>query len=103
MSIRNELRKNKAIMQIGGHGLHGKERFAPDTRHMIVCDITRGEASLTGPGGRIRIFLSDEGYGRAVESEKHGNIVIVRYYRVRNGDLIYQPRKAKHQQLEMDI
>jgi len=76
-----------------------KIRYASDTRHMIICDTTQNKVANV----RVRIFLSDEGYDRAIQSEKHGNIDIVRHYRVRNGNLIYQPHKTKHQQLELNI
>lgn len=66
------------------------ERFAEDTRHMIVFDVLEWACPVGEKGERIRIFLTAESYHKALESEKHGEMIIRTYTKVRNGRLTYE-------------
>jgi len=94
MTIKDELRQARVFKPIIGQGISDIQRFAEDTRHMIVFDVLMNESPVGFQGERIRVFLSDEGYSRAIESEKHGDILITRHYRVCKGELIYTPHKT---------
>jgi len=62
-------------------------RFRTETRHMIVFGVITDECPVGFSGERICIFLSDEGYESAVNSEKRGEMTIWKHYSVRKGDL----------------
>ena len=75
-SIRRQLAAAKAqepIMQ--GHDLSGKERFRPETRHMITLEVQK-DCFVGFKGERFRFYLSDEGYRNAKHSEQEGEIRI---------------------------
>ena len=40
-------------------------------------------------GERTRLFLSDKGYEKALDSQAKGQIKILSHAKVRNGDLLY--------------
>ena len=95
-SIRQRLAAAKLqepIMQ--GHDLSGRERFQPDTRHMIVLDVLNNDSPVGFKGERYRFFLSDGRYRNAVESEKRGEIKIRSHAAVVSGKL-YPDKKAEH-------
>ena len=89
MTIKEQLRQPGRGREITGHDIMALERFAEDTRHMIVFDIYAWECPVGVKGERIRSFLNDEGYTKALESEGRGEMKIVRHARVRRGDLYY--------------
>ena len=70
MSIREQLQNMpERGKEITGHELMALERFAEDTRHMIVFDVLTWECPVGDKGKRVRIFLTDAGYKQALESE----------------------------------
>jgi len=103
MSIRNRLSKERQIRAIGGHGVMHSQRFAEDTRHMIVFDVLTDESEVGTNGNRMRAFLSDDGYERAERIEGRGDIVIIRRYRVSKGDLTYIPHKTNRENKQMEM
>ena len=75
-SIRQRLAAAKAQEQIlQGHDLSGKERFRPETRHMIMVEVQK-QCFVGFKGERFRFYLSDEGYRNAKRSEQEGEIKI---------------------------
>ena len=62
------------------------ERYAPDTRHMVILNVVKDYAGYK-PGGRVRQFLTDEGYNEAVTADAQGNVKIIRHATVRMGEL----------------
>jgi len=72
MSIKNQLRQPGRKKQIDGHGMTAPERYAPDTRHMVILNVIK---SYDGhkPGGRVRQFLTDEGYNEVMQTDAQGN------------------------------
>jgi len=71
--------------EIKGHTIDGLERFMEDTRHMLVFDVLMWEC----PGDRMRLFLTDEGYQEALESQKRGEMKIIRHAKIINGSIHY--------------
>ena len=59
-----------------GHDIMALERFADDTRHMIVFDVVSGDSDLGDPGDRMRLFLTDEGYRKLQGEQDRGNVKI---------------------------
>jgi hypothetical protein len=89
MSIKDQLQQPGKGKKTTGQDIEALERFGEDTRHMIVFDVIAWECPVGVKGGRVRIFLTDEGYRKAVESEGRGEMKIVRHARVRKGDIFY--------------
>ncbi len=95
-SIRRRLAAAKVqepIMQ--GHDLSGKERFRPETRHMITLEVQK-DCFVGFKGERFRFYLSDEGYRNAKHSEQEGEIRIKSHAAVVAGKL-YPDKKPRQQ------
>jgi len=88
MSIKNDLRQPGCGKRIDGHSLTAPERYAPDTRHMVILDVVKDYAGHK-PGGRVRQFLTDEGYNEVTTADASGNVKIIRHARVRVGEMDY--------------
>ena len=96
-SIRQRLAAAKAQEQIlQGHDLSGKERFRPETRHMIMVEVQK-QCFVGFKGERFRFYLSDEGYKNAKRSEQEGEIKIKSHAAVVDGKL-YPDKKPKQQE-----
>ena len=98
MSIKNDLKKPGLGKAITGADIMDIQRFAEDTRHMIVFDVITWDCPVGDKGERVRIFLTDEGYTKALESEVRGEMKIVRHARVRKGDIFYDAPECDHEQ-----
>jgi len=88
-SIRADLRTTGRGKEITGHELMDIARFGEDTRHMIVFDVITWECPVGDKGERVRIFLTDEGYTKALQSQERGEIKIIRHARVRRSELYF--------------
>ena len=88
-SIRASLQEARSVKEITGHDLMDIARFFEDTRHMIVFDVFAWECPVGDKGERVRIFLTDEGYKKALEAQKRGEMKIIRHARVKRGDLYF--------------
>lgn len=99
MSIKEQLQNTpERGKEITGHELMALERFAEDTRHMILFDVLTWDCPVGDKGNRVRIFLTDEGYRQALESEGRGEMKIVRHARVRRSDIFYDAPERDHEQ-----
>jgi len=98
MSIRNQLQQPGRSKEITGQGIMDLQRFAEDTRHMIIIDVLTWDCPVGDKGERIRIFLTDEGYKQALESEGRGEMKIIRRARVRRGDISYEAPERDHEE-----
>ncbi|MCL2817646.1 MAG: DUF5720 family protein [Clostridiales bacterium] len=96
-SIKEQLRQPWSGKEITGHGIMDIARFSADTRHMIVFDVLTVVCPVGEKGKRVRIFLTDEGYANALESEGRGEMKIVRHARVRKGDIFYTAPEHDHE------
>lgn len=61
----------------------------PDEQHMIIFDVLTHDSPVGWKGERTRLFLSDKGYEKALDSQAKGQIKILSHAKVRNGDLLY--------------
>jgi len=84
-----EARKKSGAAKLAGHDIMDLERFAPDTRHMIVFDVLTHESPIGFKGEKTRTFLTDHGYERSLENERLGHIKIRNHARVTAGHLRY--------------
>ena len=98
MSIREQLKAAPEYgKKITGHDIMDISRFLEDTRHMIVFDVLNYECPVGDKNERIRIFLSDKGYEQAKESEKRGEMKIIRHARICRGDLFFDLPSRAHE------
>jgi hypothetical protein len=98
MSIKEQLRQTpEPGKPITGQDIETVERFAEDTRHMIVFDILTWDCPGGNKGERVRVFLNDAGYTQALESEGRGEMRIVRHARVRRGEIFYDAPEHDHE------
>ncbi|MEA5056668.1 MAG: DUF5720 family protein [Anaerotignum propionicum] len=88
-----EARKKSGAAKLAGHDIMDLERFAPDTRHMIVFDVLTHESPVGCKGEKTRAFLSDLGYNRALENERLEHIKIRNHAKVRAGNLYYDHKE----------
>lgn len=93
-----ELMEKKRIQagakEYSGHTYMALERFADDTKHMIIFDVLTKDSPVGWKGERTRLFLTDAGYQKSLENEKKGHIKILSHARVAHGDLYYDRKEA---------
>lgn len=77
-----------------GHDIMALERFADDTRHMIVFDVLSGDSDIGDSGDRMRLFLTNEGYRRLQGEQERGNVKIRKHARVFPGGRLSYDRKG---------
>lgn len=84
-----EARQQSGAAKLAGHDIMALERFDPETRHMIVFDVLSHESPVGFKGDRMRLFLTDAGYSRALENQDKGFIKIRNHAKVLSGNLHY--------------
>ena len=84
-----ETRIRAGAQNYKGHDYMDLARFDTNTRHMIIFHVLTHDSPVGDKGDRMRLFLSDKGYQKALENEKHGNIQILSHAKVLRGNLIY--------------
>ena len=65
------------------------ERFDPEVTHMIVFDVLSRESSVGDKGERMRLFLTEAGYKKALENQDRSFIRILNHAKVSQGHLRY--------------
>jgi hypothetical protein len=98
MSTKNDLKQPGRGREITGHDIMALERFMENVTRMIIFDVLTWDCPVGDKGERVRIFLSDEGYIKAVESEGRGEMKIIRRARVRKGDIFYDAPERDHEE-----
>lgn len=89
----DEARKKSGEPVLEGHDIMALERFGEDTRHMIVFDVLSHSSPVGDKGERMRLFLTDAGYKKALESQSRGECKILRHAKVSKGDIFYDHPK----------
>lgn len=84
-----EARQQSGAAKLAGHDIMALERFDPDTRHMIVFDVLSHESPMGWKGEKMRLFLTDAGYSKALENQDKGFIKIKNHAKVIAGNLRY--------------
>lgn len=84
-----EARQQSGAQKLAGHDIMALERFDPDTRHMIVFDVLSHESPMGWKGEKMRLFLTDAGYSKALENQDKGFIKIRNHAKVRSGHIHY--------------
>jgi hypothetical protein len=81
--------KQKQQPRNAGHELNDIARFMDSTRHMIIFEVLIENYPVAEKGEKVRLYLSETGYQNALQSQKRGEIKIVRHARVRKGELLH--------------
>lgn len=84
-----EMRLKAGAKEYAGHEYMDLNRFAPDTRHMIIFDVLTHESPVGDKGERMRLFLTDEGYQKSLANQERGHIKIFSHAKVVAGNLYY--------------
>ena len=88
-----ELMERKRIQdgakEYQGHTYMDLARFDEATKHMIIFDVLTNDSPVGWKGERTRLFLSDTGYEKALDSQEKGQIKILSHAKVRQGNLHY--------------
>ena len=84
-----EARQRSGAQKLSGHDIMALERFDSATRHMIVFDVLTHDSPVGWKGEKMRLFLTDTGYSKALENQEKGHIKIRNHAKVLSGDLHY--------------
>jgi len=82
-------RQESGAQKLEGHDIMALERFDPEVRHMIVFDVLSNESSIGDKGDRMRLFLAESGYQKALEDQGRSFIQILNHAKVLQGHLHY--------------
>lgn len=84
-----EARQKSGAERLAGHDIMALERFAPDTRHMVIFDVLSHESPVGNKGEHMRLFLTEQGYQKSLENQDKGHIKIKNHAKVMGGHLHY--------------
>lgn len=87
--LMEEMRIKAGAQNYRGHDYMDLARFDDKTRHMILFDVLTHHSPVGFKGERMRLFLSDTGYAKALENQQNGHIKIFSHAKVIGGDLFY--------------
>ena len=76
------VRQEPGAQKLEGHDIMALERFDPEVRHMIIFDVLSRESSIGDKGHRMRLFLTEVGYKKALESQDKSFIRILNHAKV---------------------
>ena len=77
--------------ELKGHNILAVKRFQDNTRRMIEFSCAYGS-----PGDEMRLFLTEDGYQTALQSQQRREIKIKRYARVIEGHILdFKPDKRR--------
>ena len=91
--LMEEMRQKAGAQNYHGHDYMDLERFAEDTRHMIIFDVLTNDSPVGWKGERTRLFLTEAGYQKSLENQEYGHIKILSHAKVRNGELFYDHKE----------
>ena len=66
--LMEEMRQKAGAQNYHGHDYMDLERFAEDTRHMIIFDVLTNASPVGWKGERTRLFLTEAGYQKSLEN-----------------------------------
>lgn len=82
-------RQESGARKLEGHDIMALERFDPEVAHMIVLDVLSRESHIGDKGDRMRLFLTEAGYKKALEDQGRSFIQILNHAKVSQGHLQY--------------
>ena len=75
--LMEEMRQTRAQDDCHGHDYMDLQRLCGNTRHMIIFDVLTHDSPVGWKGERTRLFLSEIGYEKALDSQAKGQIKIL--------------------------
>ena len=87
-----EARQRSGAEKLKGHDIMALERFDPEVRHMIVFDVLSYDAPVGDKGDKMRLFLTDAGYQKFLDSQERGEVKLKNHAKVSGGNLYYDRR-----------
>ena len=82
-------RQESGVRKLEGHDIMALERFDPEVTHMIVFDVLSSKSPIGDRGERMRLFLTETGYRKALENQDRSFIKILNHAKVAQGHLQY--------------
>lgn len=82
-------RQESGAQKLEGHDIMALERFDLEVTHMIVFDVLSRESPVGEKGDRMRLFLTEAGYKKALKNQGNQYIHIRNHARVIAGNLKY--------------
>ena len=87
-----EARQQSGAEKLKGHDIMGLERFDPEVKHMIVFDVLSYDSPVGDKGDKMRLFLTEAGYQKFLESQERGEVKLKNHAKVSGGHLHYDRR-----------
>ena len=87
-----EARQKSGAEKLKGHDIMALERFDPEVRHMIVFDVLSYDSPVGDRGDKMRLFLTDAGYQKFLDSQERGEVKLKNHAKVSDGHLHYDRR-----------
>ena len=84
-----EARQKSGAEQLKGHDIMALERFDLEVRHMVVFEVLSVDSFVGDKGDRMRLFLTDAGYGKFQERQEKGEIKIQEHLKVALDGYLY--------------
>ena len=82
-------RQESGLRKLEGHDIMALERFDLEVIHMIAFDALSMECPVGDKGERMRLFLTEAGYKKALENQDRAFIQILNHAKVSQGHLRY--------------
>ena len=90
-----QARQKSGAEQLKGHDIMALERFDPEVRHMVIFDVLSGDSPVGDKGDRMRLFLTDAGYGKFKDRQEKGEIRIQHHAKVAPGGHLHYDRRDR--------
>lgn len=87
-----EARQKSGAEKLKGHDIMALERFDPEVKHMIVFNVLSDNAPVGDKGDKMRLFLTDAGYQKFLDSQERGEVKLKNHAKVSGGHLHYDRR-----------
>ena len=78
--------------KIAEHDIMALERFDPEVKHMIVFDVLSYDSPVGDKGDKMRLFLTDAGYQKFLDSQERSEVKLKNHAKVSGGHLHYDRR-----------
>lgn len=88
-----QMRIQAGAREYKGHEYMSLNRFADDTRHMIIFDVLVKDGEWGEKGDRMRLYLNEVGFEKANRLQGEGQIKIKSHAKVRAGCLCYDSKE----------
>ena len=90
-----EARQKSGAEKLKGHDIMALERFDPEVRHMIVFDVLSGDSPVGDKGDKMRLFLTDAGYQKFLDSQERGEVKLKNHAKVAPGGHLHYDRRDR--------